>query len=135
MTIERLDHVNVRTANLEAMRSFYLTALELEDEPADGPRRGYRLSIGHQCVIHLIEAPSTDRVAAPQLEHFAFRAHGLAEVMTRLDRLGLAYNLNPGAGHGIVQLNLRDPDDNRLHLDFPIEEYRPGMVPVRQSSR
>lgn len=135
MAIKALDHVNLRTINLSALRKFYVEALQFESVATYGKRRGYWLSIDGKVLLHLIEAERTDTVSYPRIEHFALSAEGLVQVMDRLDRLNLAYNLHPVSEQGVVQLNLRDPDDNRLHLDFPIAEYKAGMAPRRLSLR
>lgn len=135
MSIECLDHVNVRTANLDAMRQFYRDVLDLEERLQPGKRAGFWYWCRGRSVLHLITAEHTDHADRPQIEHFAFRATGLAGAMARIDALHVAYNLNPTPEQGLVQLNLRDPDGNRVHLDFPIEEYEPAMVPGRVSTR
>ena len=135
MAIERLDHVNVRTAHLEAMRRFYGAALGLVEQERPAAKPTFWFTAGAHPVLHLIGADRTDRSDRPQIEHFAFAARGLKKCMERLDGLGIAYHLRPLTGDGLVQLNLRDPDDNRVHLDFPIEEFEIGMTPARSSSR
>jgi hypothetical protein len=55
------------------------------------------------------------------LEHFAFSASNLAN-FRRAGRLGVDYKLSRQAGTRNVVLNLRDPDGNRLHVDFPAHE-------------
>ncbi len=135
MTIEALDHVNLRTVNLDQLKDFYAQMLCLDPAETGGTKRGYWLGSGGQVMLHLIEAKRTDRVEYPQIEHFAFRARGLKHTMSRLDRIGMAYNLNPVPALSLVQLNLRDPDDNRVHLDFPIDEFEAGMAPGKISNR
>ena len=135
MTIEALDHVNLRTANLALLKDFYSRVLRLDLRETGGEKRGYWLGVGGQVMLHLIEADRTDRVQYPQIEHFAFRANGLMPTMGWLDRIGIAYNLNPIPAVSLVQLNLRDPDDNRVHLDFPIHEFESGMAPEKLSDR
>lgn len=121
----RLDHVNLRTAQLEAMRAFYVDVLGLED----GPRPpfghpGAWLYAGSQAVVHLwlgspddTEAPPTTR--EPQLSHFAFAADDEKAFITRLDRAGVPFERHGLPGRDVVQIKLRDPDGNALHVDFP----------------
>lgn len=135
MTIEALDHVNLRTANLDKLKAFYADALGLDAAEAGGTKRGYWLGAGGKVLLHIIEAERTDRGEQPQIEHFAFRARGLRDVVERLNRMKLVYNLTAVSDLSLVRLNLRDPDANRVHLDFPIEEYRPELNPVRVSPR
>jgi hypothetical protein len=42
--------------------------------------------------------------------------------LTQLGRHGVDYQRSRQAGTGNVIVNLRDPDGNRLHVDFPATE-------------
>jgi hypothetical protein len=59
---------------------------------------------------------------ALSLEHFAFKAEGLNAFLERLTRLEVPFSQSRQAGTGNVVINLRDPDGNRLHVDFPPTE-------------
>jgi catechol 2,3-dioxygenase-like lactoylglutathione lyase family enzyme len=118
------------------MKSFYGDVLGLTVEGRDHvDRPGLSFGCGGVTLLHIVEADGIDRVERPQIEHFAFAAVGLGAFMARLDRAGMAYNLSNSPGEGLVRVNLRDPDDNRLHVDFPIQEFEPGMVPKKVSLR
>jgi catechol 2,3-dioxygenase-like lactoylglutathione lyase family enzyme len=122
--IRRLDHVNVRTANLEGLARFYDDVLGLtrgERPPLGFP--GAWMYAGEQAVIHLVgvEQPPKPE-GALRLEHFAFSANGLAEFLARLRRLGIEFKQSRQPGTENVVINLRDPDGNRLHVDFPATE-------------
>ena len=119
--IRRLDHVNIRTADLTGLTRFYEEVLGLasgERPPLGFP--GVWLYAGEQPVIHLV---GVDRTPQPEgalrLEHFAFSASGLGEFLARLERLGVTKRVSRQAGTGNVVINLHDPDGNRLHVDFP----------------
>ncbi len=122
--ILRLDHVNVRTANLEQLARFYADVLGLvsgERPPLGFP--GAWMYAGNEPVLHLVgvaEPPQPE--GALRLEHFAFAATGLAEFVSRLQALGVDFKQSRQAGTGNVVVNLRDPDGNRLHVDFPAAE-------------
>jgi catechol 2,3-dioxygenase-like lactoylglutathione lyase family enzyme len=125
--IQRLDHVNVRTANLESLVRFYTDALGLrrgERPPLGFP--GAWMYAGEHAVIHLVGVEQQRQPeGALSLEHFAFSATNLAYFRARLEHLGVAYKASRQAGTGNVVLNLRDPDGNRLHVDFPAHEATP----------
>jgi len=122
--IRRLDHVNVRTADLEGLLRFYEDVLGLRRGPR--PPLGFPgawLYAGDQAVIHLVgvaEQPQPE--GALRLEHFALSAEGLSEFVARLKRLGVQYQQSRQPGTGMVVINLRDPDGNRLHVDFPASD-------------
>jgi len=122
--IGRLDHVNIRTANLEGLVRFYAEVLGLragERPPLGFP--GAWLYAGDQPVIHLVgvEPPPAPQ-GALRLEHFAFTATGLSEFLARLTHLGIEHRQSRQAGTGNVVINLHDPDGNRLHVDFAAAE-------------
>jgi catechol 2,3-dioxygenase-like lactoylglutathione lyase family enzyme len=122
--IRGLDHVNVRTANLAGLLEFYREVLGLE--PGERPPLGFPgawLYAGAQAVIHLVEVTEAPApVGALRLEHFAFSARGLSDFLRRLEQLGVEHKQSRQAGTGNVVINLRDPDGNRLHVDFPASE-------------
>ncbi len=122
--IRRLDHVNVRTANLEGLVRFYSDALGLER--GERPPLGFPgawMYAGDQAVIHLVGVEAARQPeGALLLEHFAFSASGLDEFLARLTRLGVEFEQSRQAGTGNVVINLRDPDGNRLHVDFTASE-------------
>ncbi len=122
--IEGFDHVNVRTANLEAMTRWYGEVLGMTPGPRpDFGFPGAWLYLGEAALVHLVGVAVTP---APQgdlrLEHAAFRARDLKGFLERLDRIGQAYEFGRPPGFPIVQVNVRDPDGNHLHVDFPSAE-------------
>jgi len=122
--LERLDHVNVRTANLAGLSRFYTEVLGMRQGPR--PPLGFPgiwMYAGEQAVIHLVgvtEQPTPE--GELRLEHFAFSARGLNEFVARLKQLGVDFKQNRQVGTGNIVINLRDPDGNRLHVDFPASE-------------
>jgi len=123
MPLERLDHVNIRTGNLTAMRRFYTEVLGL----TDGWRPAFRfdgawLYLGDGAVVHLVDSGETAPGQAPRLEHFAFTGRDLAAFLDRLRADGIAYRVRIVPGLDLRQVNLLDPDGNHLHVDFAQDE-------------
>ncbi len=121
MALERLSHVNLRTANLDEMLDFYRRVLGFSPgkrPPFSFP--GAWLYCNDQPVIHLV---GVERAPTPsdelRLQHFAFEATDFVGFITKLDALGVTYRVGELAGWGIRQVHLVDPDGNRLHVDFP----------------
>ncbi|MEM8740582.1 MAG: VOC family protein [Pseudomonadota bacterium] len=133
MGLETLDHVNIRTADATTLADWYSRVLGLENGPRpDFPFPGAWLYAGPRAVVHLIgvaKAPGSDP-ADLKLEHFAFSATGLSAFRARLDAAGVAHDLVALTGAraagvvDLVQVNVRDPDGNHIHIDFPAEEAR-----------
>lgn len=126
--IRWLDHVNIRTANLEGLRRFYEDVVGLrtgERPPLGFP--GLWLYAGERAVIHLVGVEQQPQPAgALRLEHFAFAASGLGELLARLEQHGVPHQRSRQPGTGNVVINIRDPDGNRLHLDFAASEADAG---------
>ena len=123
MKLTGLDHVNIRTASLEAMIGFYETVLGLTNgaRPPFG-FGGAWLYVGDRPVVHLVETATAPAAETPRLEHFAFRAEGLAETAERLRRHGVDYRTDIVPGLGATQFFLSDPDGNHIELQFRPEE-------------
>lgn len=124
MPLTAFDHVNIRTANLDAMIAFYGDILGMHPgKRPEFPFPGAWLYLGDQALIHLVgvQAPTSDP-ANLALEHAAFRATGLAEFLAHLDARDLPYELAEVPGFDILQVNIHDPDGNHLHIDFDSSE-------------
>jgi catechol 2,3-dioxygenase-like lactoylglutathione lyase family enzyme len=119
-----LDHVNLRTANLEGLRAFYEGVLGMRVGPRPSfPFGGLWLYCGDTAVIHLVEVErAADAAAELRLEHFALRGQGLMELIATLERHGIARRASLVRDFGIYQVNIHDPDGNHLHIDFPLAE-------------
>ena len=123
MALIGLDHVNIRTADLDGLCRFYEDVLGL----AQGPRPnlnfgGAWLYCGDSAVVHLVALSKPAKVDEVQIEHFAFRAEGLAVFLARLDGKGIAYKQTTVANSGRHQVFIRDPDGNRVEIQFGPEE-------------
>ena len=125
--ITGLDHVNLRTAQLDALVAWYGQVLGLHPGPRpDFGMAGAWLYAGGQAVIHLVEdmaidGPGGERLA---LEHFALRASGYAAFLKLLESMDIPYRLSrvPPGPVSVVQVNIHDPDGNHIHVDFLADE-------------
>jgi catechol 2,3-dioxygenase-like lactoylglutathione lyase family enzyme len=118
-----LDHVNIRTARVDALAAFYCDVLGLSrGQRPPFPFGGAWLYCGDSPVVHLVEAPppagAIDGTVEPSLSHFAFRATGLTAFIARLREAGVPHRVAHLPGSRVAQVNLRDPDGNALHVDF-----------------
>ena len=138
-----LNHVSIRTADLEACRRFYVEVLGLRVGPRpDFPFPGLWLYGGDdpatsQPVVHVIGVDRDDpsglsgylgeRTGQPvrgsgAVDHVAFAATGLSAMRVRLARLGLAIHERTVPGLGLRQLFLTDPDGIVVELNYPASE-------------
>ena len=154
MALAALDHVTIHTARLGELTDFYAKALGLR--PGNRPPfkfGGAWLYCDDRPTLHLVELPaarddrappSRDNQApaardgqaqdgpprTPKIEHFAFRAEGLAGFLAELRALDVAYRVAIVPEIEIRQVHVRDPDGNHVEIAFaPDEEAELGDYP------
>ncbi len=117
----RLQHVNIRTSDLEETIDFYTRVIGLTqgERPAfDFP--GAWLYDGIQPAVHLRAVSESYAQAGNTVDHFAFQVDSLAEAMARLDGLGIRYR-GPQQlpGTSLRQCFLQDPNGVTVELQGP----------------
>ena len=122
MPVDALQHINIRTTDVERTRDFYVRVLGLRvgDRPPF-TSTGYWLYLGTEPVIHLVqktadEPASTFNTGA--IDHIAFRAVDLEATRRALADQGLAFREAIVPRDNSVQLFVRDPDGVRIELNF-----------------
>ncbi len=121
MPLAYLDHVNLRTANVAGMTEFYVEVLGL----TLGARPAFTfggawLYCGERAVVHLVEVAEQPNPSGElRLEHFAFIGRDYDALVHTLDARGVPYRAAKQFGSDTRQINVRDPDGNRVHIDFP----------------
>jgi catechol 2,3-dioxygenase-like lactoylglutathione lyase family enzyme len=124
MPLTQLNHVTVRTADLDGTRDFYSDVLGLKE----GPRPplafpGYWLYCGEQAVVHLV--PPSGQIGAGEgdatgnFDHVAFVAEDFDEMRERFRRLGLRFRENEVPGIRLRQLFVQDPNKVMIEINFP----------------
>jgi len=122
--IHGLAHVNIRApeAMIERVRRFYVNVLGLTDGARPPFRsRGYWLYAGDRDLIHLTIDPAMSGIVPATtgwLDHFAFAASGLDGMLARLDKEGVAYEVDRVPSSGEAQVFLRDPAGIAIELNF-----------------
>lgn len=124
MSLFWLDHVNIRTTKLDEMSAFYENVL--------GLKRGKRPSFefggawhycGKQAVVHLVEAEKKFKSEEAQVEHFAFRSNGTVKAFQKKMReTDTPYNVVPLTEINMIQVNVFDPDGNKIEIQFAASE-------------
>jgi len=108
-----LDHVTIRTRDLQATRSFFLTVFGLEEgERPLAIRRipGHWLYSEGRPLIHIIgsQGHGIDR-SAEAIDHVGLRLEGYAAFRQKLDQLGIRYST----------MALADLQERRLFFHAP----------------
>ncbi|MEP1610624.1 MAG: VOC family protein [Roseobacter sp.] len=123
MKMLRLDHVNVKTTNLEEMVRFYEDILGLKSGPRpDFPFPGAWMYIDEHPIVHLVSVEEECKAIDPKIEHFAIKATGLPGLILKLTTAGIRHSIDPVPGAPVVQVNLADSDGNHIHIDFHSDE-------------
>lgn len=117
--IHGLNHFTVIAEDLDRTLDFYTGLLGLQQGPRpDLGFPGAWLYADGRPVLHVY----SDRPVPPQragvIDHMAFSARGLKEVMARFDAKGVPYDLRQQKGAGTWQLFCHDPNGAKVELDF-----------------
>ena len=122
MAMGALQHVNIRCADAERSRDFYVDIMGL----TEGPRppfasRGYWLYLGTEPIVHLVQKPAGEPVRGPgtgDLDHIAFTGHALDAFKSVLSTAGVAFREQIVPRDNTVQIFVVDPDGVQLELNF-----------------
>ena len=109
----KLDHVTIRTRDLQATRGFFLTLFDLRE--GERPLAIQRIpghwlySEGHP-LVHMIGSQGYGiDPAAEAIDHVGLRMEGYAEFRNKLDQLGIRYST----------MDLADIQERRLFFRAP----------------
>jgi len=125
MRVNRIDHFNLRTRQLEETCSFYERMLQLRRGRAAGmdqARNAWMYDEQNNPIIH-INMPADDETELPggntgKLHHVALDCQGYDEMMKRIADLGVYHETNFIDEIGLRQVFLYDPNGVRLELNF-----------------
>ncbi|HXT68635.1 MAG TPA: VOC family protein [Vicinamibacterales bacterium] len=121
MPVDQLQHVNIRCADVEAAKDFYLRVVGL----TVGPRPpfqsvGYWMYAGGNPVVHLVQRPAgEDAAVGPgNLDHVGFRGVDLEGTRAQLRGAGVPFREQVVPGDGTVQIFVVDPNGLKVELNF-----------------
>ncbi len=130
MRVNRLDHVNIITDRLDETAEFYTALLGLERRNAPPPltpdNAQWMFDDNGLAIVHInsVECPRTyERSVKPgaatgAIHHVALTCTGHAELMQRIDTMGLACQTNRVDAIGLTQVFTTDPNNVLLELNF-----------------
>ena len=121
MAVDALQHINLRSADVERSREFYVDVIGLEV----GPRPpiasvGYWLYLGTVPVIHLVQqsAEAASRSGSGAVDHVAFHGVDFEGTRGRFRASGIAFHEAVIPRDGTRQLFVHDPDGIKIELNF-----------------
>lgn len=131
MTVETIDHVNIRTADVAATCQFFATLLDMEirNSPgmADRTMGAWICDREGRAVIHVgstaILYPGEEvAVLSPEgsgrIHHVALRCRGFDAMVQKLDGLAMPYRTNRVEEVGLRQIFLTETNGILLELNF-----------------
>jgi len=112
-----LNHVNIRTRDLERMRTFLEDVAEVKVGPRpDFGFPGYWLYCGDQAALHLISIEANEDGIAGSVDHIAFDGFTLDPKKAALDKSGHKYRVTGVPGTPIQQIFVDGPDGVCIEL-------------------
>ena len=143
MPLHHLEHFLIQTADLDGTRDWYVNTLGMRVGPSpDFKFPVVWLYIGDTDVLHLTvggKNVSDNRKAylgqqseathgSGVVDHVAFRATGLREMMANLQKHGVKFHQRMVNDQGLFQLFMLDPNGVKVELNFSNDEVQ-GVEP------
>jgi catechol 2,3-dioxygenase-like lactoylglutathione lyase family enzyme len=137
MPLQHLQHFLIQTEDLEKTKDWYVEVLGMRVGPhPDFKFPVYWLYLGDVDVLHLTEGgknvsenrlkylgqQSTATAGSGVVDHVAFCATGLLELIDHLQHKGVDFNERRANDQGLYQLFLLDPNGVKVELNFEAAE-------------
>ncbi|NQW00294.1 MAG: glyoxalase [Rhodospirillales bacterium] len=115
----KLDHINIRTNELETVKDSLVDLLHLEvgARPAFKFPGYWLYSEGHP-VVHLTVRDNDPGITTGALDHVAFKDDNCEGLTGRLDQRDIAYDLRIVPGSGVRQVFFKITHDVMIEVDF-----------------
>lgn len=121
MPIDAFQHINLRTADVEATRDFYVRILGFRagDRPPFASV-GYWLYLGNDPLVHLVQRPPDDtaRSGSGAIDHIAFRGIDPDATRRLLRDASIPFRETRVPRDGTIQIFIHDPDGIQIELHF-----------------
>ena len=139
MGLSHLEHFLIQSADMEATKDWYVNVLGMRVGPhPDFKVPVYWLYLGDKDVLHIAEGganvsknrlkyagqESTVTYGSGVVDHVAFRATGLLELIEHLKKNGIAFKERQANNQALYQLFLHDPNGVKVELNFPAAEAK-----------
>lgn len=121
MPVDRLEHINIRSIDVDKARDFYVRILGLTvGERPPFASAGYWLYLNGEPVVHLVQRSAADarHAASGSLDHVAFRGVDLVATRAAIESAGVSCREQLVPRDGTVQLFVHDPDGIKIELNF-----------------
>lgn len=127
MAVSGMNHFTILTDDVPRTVDFYSTLLGLRAGPRpDLGFPGAWLYAADAAILHVVGGKSREQLRPGVIDHMAFTARGLPEVLATLAARGIEHTCRQQVGTGFWQVFFFDPNGARVELDFAADE-----APVR----
>lgn len=120
MPVSGVNHINIRTTDIEKSAAFYSEVFDLEfrqGEEIMGNRQSWLFDSTGRDVIHLRQFEA-DTTSTGPIDHIALDCDDKATILARLDQRGFKYAEVKDLLPGITQVFVKDPHGIPLELYF-----------------
>ena len=133
MPISHMEHFLLQTEDIEATKDWYVKVLGFRVGPSpDFKFPVFWLYLGDKDVVHVTEGgakvsenrkkyvgqESQATTGSGAIDHLAFRATGLREMMAHLKSLGVDFKQRQVDDQGLYQLFMFDPNGVKIELNY-----------------
>ena len=122
MPLSKIEHANLRCANVERVKDFYvMLGLKVGPRPPF-KSTGYWMYAGEEPIVHLVQKPdgeTPNTVGTGSLDHVAFQASDLEGMRQTLRDNGIEFREQLVPRDNIVQVFVKDPEGFPLEMNFP----------------
>jgi catechol 2,3-dioxygenase-like lactoylglutathione lyase family enzyme len=123
MAVSGMNHFTVLTDDVPGTVDFYTRMVGLTDGwRPDLGFPGAWLYAGDAAVLHVIGGRQRDELRPGVIDHMAFSARGLAQLLEHLKAHDVEHICRQQKGSGIWQIFVFDPNGARVELDFAPDE-------------
>lgn len=139
MPLSHIEHFLLQTSDMEKTREWYTKVLGMRVGPSpDFKFPVFWLYIGDKDVVHVCEggkgvSQNRKKYVGQQSEategtgvvdHIAFRATGLRDMIAHLKQLGVEFNQRQVDDQGLYQLFMLDPNGVKIELNYSSAEAK-----------
>lgn len=133
MPLSHIEHFLVQVEDMEKSKDWYVNVLGMKVGPhPDFKFPVYWLYVGDEPVVHMtaggknvsanrkqyLGQQSEDTHGSGVVDHIAFRATGLQDMIAHLQSLEIEFNQRQVDDQGLYQLFLFDPNGVKIELNF-----------------
>ena len=149
MAVSHIEHILVVADDIDATRDWYARVLGMQSGPH--PDFGFPVHwmyLGERDVVHI--GPSAKSAGEIQkkylgrtsqgteqgtgaIDHLAFRATGLREMLLHLRKQGVSFSQRRANGQALFQLFFHDPNGIKIELNYAAAEAE-GIAPELMAS-